>query len=75
MDRIRSVQSHDQVILDTLKSVKDKTTLPMKSSLADWSFEGRLVFFREWCYVLPTAAVVGILYYEQDTNPTGFAIK
>ena len=45
-DRIKSVQSRDQVILDALKAVKDGTALPMKSSLADWSFEDGLVFFR-----------------------------
>ena len=52
-DRIKSVQSRDQVILDALKAVKDGTTLPMKSSLADWSFEDGLVFFRGRCYVPP----------------------
>ena len=52
-DRIKSVQSRDQVILDALKAVKDGTTLPMKSSLADWSFEDGLVFFSGRCYVPP----------------------
>ena len=52
-DRIRSVQLYDQVIFDALKAVKNETTLPMKSSLANWSFEDVLVFFIEWCYMLP----------------------
>ena len=52
-DRIKSVQSCDQVILNALKVVKDRTTLPMKSLLADWSFENGLVFFREQCYMPP----------------------
>ena len=46
-DKIKSVQSRDQVILDTLKAVKDGTTLPMKSSLTNWSFENGLVFFKK----------------------------
>ena len=52
-DRIKLVQSRDQVILDTLKVVKDGMTLPMKSSLVNWSFENGLVFFRKRCYMLP----------------------
>ena len=52
-DRIKSVQSCDQVIFNALKAVKDRTTLPMKSSPADWSFKDGLVFFREQCYVPP----------------------
>ena len=52
-ERIKDIHAKDQIILDTLATAKQGTPLPMMSSLADWMFNDRLVFYKDWCYVPP----------------------
>ena len=52
-ERIKDIHAKDQIVLDALAAAKQGNPLPMTSSLADWTFNDGLVFYKDRCYVPP----------------------